>query len=161
MENEVGRPVKPVSASRAEQVHIVMPMDVNAGFNLFGGMLMQWIDVVAGVVARRHSESEILTAAVDHLEFLAPAHLNDTITLLGRVTYVGNTSMEVCVDTYVERMGRLNERLHVNRAFLTMVALDADGRPTRVPMLALETDEERADFEAGKKRKEMRRRSRQ
>lgn len=138
-----------------------MPVDVNAGFNLFGGMLMQWIDVVAGVVARRHSESEILTAAVDHLEFLAPAHLNDTITLLGRVTYVGNTSMEVCVDTYVERMGRLNERLHVNRAFLTMVALDADGRPTRVPMLALETDEERADFEAGKKRKEMRRRSRQ
>ena len=99
MENEVGRPVKPVSASRAEQVHIVMPVDVNAGFNLFGGMLMQWIDVVAGVVARRHSESEILTAAVDHLEFLAPAHLNDTITLLGRVTYVGNTSMEVCVDT--------------------------------------------------------------
>lgn len=65
------------------------------------------------------------------------------------------------MDTMWSCMGRLNERLHVNRAFLTMVALDADGRPTRVPMLALETDEERADFEAGKKRKEMRRRSRQ
>lgn len=159
MEHVSGRPSKTVAASRAEQVHIVMPADVNAGFNLFGGMLMQWIDVVAGVVARRHSGCEILTAAVDHLEFLAPAHLNDTVTLMGRVTYVGNTSMEVCVETYVERLSHPNERLHVNRAYLTMVALDRENRPAQVPMLELRTEEERADFEAGKRRREMRRHS--
>ncbi len=159
MEHVSGRPSKTVAASRAEQVHIVMPADVNAGFNLFGGMLMQWIDVVAGVVARRHSGCEILTAAVDHLEFLAPAHLNDTVTLMGRVTYVGNTSMEVCVETYVERLSHPNERLHVNRAYLTMVALDRENRPAQVPMLELRTEEERADFEAGKQRREMRRHS--
>ena len=62
---------KPVSASRAEQVHIITPVDVNAGFTLFGGMLMQWIDIVAGVVARRHSECDVRTASVDHLHFLA------------------------------------------------------------------------------------------
>lgn len=121
---------------------------------------MQWIDVVAGVVARRHADSDVLTAAVDHLEFLAPAHLDDIVTLLGRVTYVGTTSMEVCVDTYVERRSAGNERIHVNRAFLTMVAVDSERKPHIVPMLELLTDEERADFEAGRKRREARSRAR-
>lgn len=150
------RQQKPVSVSRAEQVHIIMPADVNSGFCLFGGILMQWIDVVAGVVARRHSDSDVLTAAVDHLEFLAPAHLDDIVTLMGRVTYVGNTSMEVCVDTYVERRTSGNERIHVNRAYLTMVAVDAEGSPTSVPGLLLTTDEERADYEMGVKRRAAR-----
>lgn len=81
--SEASRPVKPVSLSRAEQVHIIMPADVNGSYTLFGGALMQWIDVVAGVVSRRHSGMETRTAAVDHLEFLAPAYINDTVTLLG------------------------------------------------------------------------------
>ncbi|MEG2316193.1 MAG: hotdog domain-containing protein, partial [Clostridia bacterium] len=115
-------------------------------------------DVVAGVVARRHAGCEVLTAAVDHLAFLAPAHLNDTVTLLGRVTYVGRTSMEICVDTYVERMENMDERIHANRAYLTMVALDEEGLPTRVPGLLCEADAERADFAAGQKRRDARRR---
>ena len=154
------RPRKPVSLSRAEQVHIIMPADVNSGYNLFGGILMQWIDVVAGVVARRHAGCAVLTAAVDHLEFLAPAHINDIVTLMGRVTYVGNTSMEVCVDTFVEHIGGESERLHVNRAFLTMVAVGPDLKPTCVPALELQTDAERADFEAGRRRREERKRER-
>ena len=91
---------------------------------------MQWIDVVAGVVSRRHSGMETRTAAVDHLEFLAPAHINDTVTLQGRVTYVGNTSMEVCVDTYVEHLECPHDRSRVNRAYLTMVAAP-DAFPVR------------------------------
>ncbi len=121
---------------------------------------MQWIDVVAGVVARRHAETDVLTAAVDHLEFLAPAHLDDIVTLMGRVTYVGSTSMEVCVDTYVERRSAENIRMHVNRAFLTMVSIDADGKPSQVPELELVTDEERRDYEAGRQRRELRNRIR-
>ena len=154
--SEALRPSKPVSASRTEQVHIVMPADVNGSYTLFGGILMQWIDVVAGVVSRRHSGMETRTAAVDHLEFLAPAHINDTVTLQGRVTYVGNTSMEVCVDTYVEHLECPHDRTRVNRAYLTMVAIGGDGRPARVPGLALSTQEERDDFEAGRRRREMR-----
>ena len=150
------RPSKPVAASRAEQVHIIMPMDVNASFNLFGGQLMKWIDVVAAVVARRHAGSEVLTAAVDHLEFIGSARLNDIVTLIGRITYVGRTSMEICVDSYVEHIGGESERLHVNRAYLTMVAIGADHKPRVVPSLDLQSDEERVDFDAGKQRREAR-----
>ncbi|MBR2925857.1 MAG: acyl-CoA thioesterase [Clostridia bacterium] len=135
-----------------------MPGDVNSSFRLFGGLLMQWIDVVAAVVARRHADREVLTAAVDHLSFLKPASLNDIVTLCGRVTYVGNTSMEICVETFVERPERNKQRALVNRAYLTMVALDEDGQPTRVPRLLLETEKEKADFAAGERRKQNRKR---
>lgn len=149
---------KTVAYSKTEQVHIVMPGDVNSSFRLFGGLLMQWIDVVAAVVARRHADREVLTAAVDHLSFLKPANLNDIVTLCGRVTYVGNTSMEVCVETFVERPERNNVRALVNRAYLTMVALDEDGKPTRVPRLKPVSEQEKVDFEAGRRRKEARKR---
>lgn len=156
MESSLKRPGKPVSASRSEQVHIIMPMHANSTYTLFGGMLMQWIDVIAGVVARRHCEHETRTAAIDHLEFLAPAHINDTLTLVGRVTYVGNTSMEICVDSFVEKLGHPQERKLVNRAYLTMVAIDDNGKPIQVPELICETEEERAAFEAGKQRRALR-----
>lgn len=156
---ETNRSSKAVSASRAEQVHIITPGDVNAGYTLFGGLLMQWIDIVAGVTARRHSGCDVRTAAVDHLDFIAPAYINDIVTIAGRVTCVGTTSMEVCVDTFVERMSDPSRRLHVNRAYLTMVAVDRDGRPTAVPALLCETEAEKADYEAGMERRAMRKRS--
>lgn len=150
------RPAKTVAVSRAEQVHIIMPADVNGSHTLFGGILMQWIDVVAGVVSRRHAETETRTAAVDHLEFLAPAFINDTVTLIGRVTWVGNTSMEVCVDTFVEHINDPSKRMRINRAYLTMVAVNKDGKPTQVPELIPETLEEKTDYTAGQKRRLMR-----
>ena len=152
------RPKKTVAQSRAEQVHIITPADVNSGYTLFGGMLMQWIDIVAGVSARRHSGCNVRTAAVDHLDFIAPAYINDIVTIAGRVTFVGTTSMEVCVDTYVERMDCPAERLHVNRAFLTMVAVGKDGKPTMVPELICETEAEKADYEMGMERRALRKR---
>lgn len=159
MSNEPARMARTVSYSRAEQVHIISPADVNSAYTLFGGMLMQWIDIVAGVVSRRHSGCATRTAAVDHLNFIAPAYIDDIVTIAGRITFVGTTSMEVCVDTFVERLSNPNERLHVNRAYLTMVAIDADGKPTRVPELICETEAERADYEAGMERRALRRRT--
>lgn len=150
---------KPVSFSRAEQVHIISPIDVNSSYTLFGGMLMQWIDIVAGVVSRRHSGCQTRTAAIDHLNFIAPAYIDDIVTIAGRVTFVGTTSMEVCVDTFVERLSNPGERLHVNRAYLTMVAVDGDGNPVPVPRLICETEAERADYEAGMQRRAMRHRT--
>ena len=150
------RPRRAASLSKANQVHIVMPMDVNASYHLFGGRLMEWIDVVAAVAAKRHCHSEVLTAAVDHLSFLAPANLGDTVELVGRVTYVGNTSMEVCVETWVEYFGSEHDAKLVNRAYLTMVALDENGKPTQVPMLDLQTEQEKRDFEEGRQRREVR-----
>lgn len=153
------RKAKPVSFSRAEQVHIISPADVNSSYTLFGGMLMQWIDIVAGVVSRRHSGCATRTAAVDHLNFIAPAYIDDIVTIDGRITFVGTTSMEVCVDTFVERLSSPEERLHVNRAYLTMVAVDKNGKPTQVPELICETEAERADYEAGMERRALRRRT--
>ncbi len=149
------RQTKTVSESYAEMTQIVLPMYVNSSFRLFGGQLMQWIDVLAAVVARRHSGCKVTTASVEQLDFQAPAELDDIVVLRGRMTYAGRTSMEVCVDTFVE--SQLGERRQVNRALLTLVALDARHLPTEVPLLRPETDQERADYEAGRARKEARR----
>ena len=145
----------PVAYSRAEQVHIIMPGDCNQGFRLFGGKLMEWVDIVAAVVARRHSACEVTTASIDRLDFLASAKLNDIVVLQGRLVYVGHTSMLVCVDTFVEDSEcHAVTRTHVNRAYLTMVALDANRIPVAVPRLTLETEQEKADYTLGKLRRD-------
>ncbi len=140
---------RPVSHSRSEQVHIIMPGDCNQYFRLFGGQLVKWIDTVAAVVARRHSSCAITTASIDKLDFLASASLNDLVVLQGRVLYTGRTSMLVAVDTYVES-SQCKERALINHATLTMVALSEDNQPAPVPKLIPETDAEKADFEIGK-----------
>jgi acyl-CoA hydrolase len=147
-----------VAYSRAEQVHIIIPTDCNQNFRLFGGKLMEWVDIVAAVVARRHSSRDVTTAAIDRLDFLAPAKLNDIVVLSGRMAYVGHTSMLVCVDTFVEASDcdAVTRKL-VNRAYLTMVALDQSGRPVAVPRLMPETDEEIEEFKRGKARREAQR----
>ena len=148
------RPLRRARDSYTEQVQIIMPQHVNGAHRLFGGQLMAWIDVVAGVAARRHSGRTVTTASVDELSFLNPANLDDMVVLAARVTYVGRTSMEVRVDTYVERPD--GRRDPVNRAYLVLVALDESGKPTEVPDLAVETEEERAEWADGERRRLLR-----
>lgn len=145
------RPMRRVRDSYTEQVQIVMPQHVNGVNRLFGGQLMAWIDVVAAVAARRHAGRAVTTASVDELSFLHPAGLDDTVVLAARVTYVGKTSMEVRVDTYVERLD--GQREAVNRAYLVMVALDENAKPVQVPGLALQTEEERAEWADAERRR--------
>ncbi|NLB89718.1 MAG: acyl-CoA thioesterase [Clostridiales bacterium] len=145
---------KRVCESITEHVEIVLPAHINGYERLFGGKLMQWIDVVAGVVARRHSNREVTTAAIDHLEFQSPAYVNNTITLKGCVTYTGKTSMEVRVDTFLESLDGTRKR--INRAYLVMVALDEEQNPTSVPPLILETESEKIEWENAIRRREMR-----
>ncbi len=149
---------KPVSYSYTEQIQILMPSHINGSSRLFGGRLMEWMDVVAAVVARRHSGRDVTTACVDTLEFAAPAHVNDTILIIGRMTYVGRTSMEVRVETYTENREGLRRR--INRAYFVLVAIDEAENPVEVPRLALETNEDRLEWENGKKRRELRRKRR-
>ena len=146
---------KTVDASRAETVHIVRPNHLNAANRLFGGVLMQWIDEVAGIVAKRHSNCKVTTAAVDNLTFLHGAYQNDMIVIKGKLTWVGSTSMEVCVKTYVESLD--GSRRLINQAYVVMVALDENEKPTRVPKLIFETDEEREEWDAAAMRSEARR----
>lgn len=145
---------KTVEDSRTEQIQIIMPEHINGYKRLFGGKLMEWIDIVAAVVARRHSHRNVTTVCVDHLHFRAAAHVNSTVVLKGRITYTGKTSMEIMVETFVEELS--GEQNLINVAYLVMVALGDDDKPIRVPPLAPQTDEERAEFEEGKKRAEYR-----
>ena len=147
---------KTIRESRARQDHIIMPMDVNSDYTLFGGQLMQWIDVVAGVVARRHSGCQVCTAAVDHLDFIEPARIDDVVSVEGRIIYAGRTSMIVCVETLVEHPATGKKPIRTNLAYLTMVAMDKEGKPTTIPKLKAETEEDEADLRLGEERRAMR-----
>lgn len=140
--------------SYTEQVQLLTKADMNGYNRLFGGTLMKWIDVVAGVTARRHSGCNVTTVVVDTLQFKKPAFQNEVLSLRGRVSYVGKTSMEIQVKTFVENLDG-SKRL-INEAYVVMVALDENQVPTQVPELLLETEEEKELWEAGRKRNELR-----
>ena len=152
------RQKKTPSQSRTEQVHLLMPGHLNGADRLFGGRLMEWIDVVAAVAARRHSQRQVTTASVDSLQFRQPAYGGEMILLVGQVTYVGSTSMEVRVDTFAEELS--GERRMINRAYLVLVALDGEGKPTPVPLLDPQTREEKEEWDAGLRRDRLRRQRR-
>ena len=145
---------KTVDDSRVETVHIVRPNHLNGANRLFGGILMQWIDEVAGIVAKRHSMCNVTTASVDNLTFLHGAYQNDMVVIKGKLTWVGSTSMEVCVDTYVETLDGKRDR--INNAHFMMVALDENNKPVRVPKLVLQTDDEHLAWAHGEERRRIR-----
>lgn len=146
--------MKKVSDSMIEQVYQVRPEYLNGAGRLFGGKLMEWIDEIAGLVAIRHSQTNVVTASVDNLKFIRGAYQNDLLVMIGKVSYVGNTSMEIRVDTYVEDLNGM--RRPINRAYLTLVAINENGEPIEIPGIILENKGEEAEWEAGKKRKELR-----
>lgn len=142
-------------------VHIVMPQDCN-GYTkprLFGGQLMAWIDVLGAVTARRFAKANVTTVCVDHLTFLEGAYLNDTVVQEGRVTWSGRTSLEVRVDSYVERLD--GEKELINRAYMVFVALDDDDKPIALPQkFTPETLEEQYEFSAALNRQAIRKQER-
>ena len=153
-----GLVAKRVDESRTEQIQIVMSGDTNGYGRLFGGRLAEWIDIVAVVVARRHSGHEVTTVSIDNLYFKAPAYANETVVLIGCVTFVGRTSMEVKVETFAENLR--GERRMINRAYVVVVAIDEYEKPAPVPPLLLENDEQRAQWAAGEKHREFNKRRR-
>lgn len=152
------RKQKHVEDSRTENTYLIMPKHINGYGRLFGGILLQWIDEVAGIVAHRHAGSIVTTACVDNLNFKAGAYLGDTVVLIGRVTYVGKTSMEVRVDTYAEDAD--GTRRMINRAYEVLVALDENDKKIEVPGLIVETEAQRAEWTGGEKRYELRKKRR-
>jgi acyl-CoA hydrolase len=122
---------------------IVMPMHTNgvAGV-MFGGIMMQWIDVCAGVAAMRHAAGAVLTASIDRLDFMSPVQVGEIVVLQAQVNYAGKTSMEVGCRVETEDMVR-RDRRYVTKAYLTFVAVDALGKPRPIPQLELLTDEDR------------------
>ncbi len=161
MAERTGRPCKTPGSSRSEIIRGIKSEDINPNLRLFGGRLMSWMDEIAGLTAMRHAGTSVTTAAVDNLQFLKPVMMGDIIVMIARVTYVGGTSLEVRVDVYKEELGT-GSREEINRAYFTEVCIDEEGRPARVPYdIVPETDAERTEMHAARKRIEMRRIRRQ
>jgi acyl-CoA hydrolase len=146
---------RPVRDSYSEMNELVLPNDANPLGALLGGRLMHWIDLAGALAARRHSRNYVVTAAVDHLDFLTPAHVGDLIILRSGVNRAFHTSMEIGVKVWVENYIN-GSRHHVSSAYLTFVAVDRHGRHIPVPPVIPETDEEKRRYEDAARRREAR-----
>jgi len=141
--------------TRCVMTQIVMPMHTNGVSGvMFGGIMMQWIDVCAGVAAMRHAHGGVLTASIDRLDFLSPVRVGETVVLQAQVNFTSKTSMEVGCRVETEDM-RTGIRRYVTKAYLTFVAVDDKGRPRPIEPLELATaDDERRHADALRRRAE-------
>lgn len=149
-----------VSYSAVEVAQMMQPHHANAAGNVHGGQIMKMIDDAAGVVALRHARSNVVTASIDRLDFHDPVFVGNLVVLKASLNCVGRSSMEVGVRVEAEDL-QTGEVRHTASAYLTFVALDTHGQPRQVAPLLLETDEDRRRWEAGRQRREERRRTRQ
>jgi len=124
-------------ASQAVMTELVLPQHTNAFGTCFGGTILSWIDIAAGVCAGRHAGTTAVTVAFDDVHFITPIRLGDIVNVVARICHAGRTSMEIQVDVWRERYG--GPREHANTAFVVFVAVDAAGHPVPVPPIAVET----------------------
>lgn len=151
------RPIPPrsVADSQSEMTELVLPNDTNTLGNLLGGRLMHFIDLVAAMAAYRHARAHVVTASMDHIDFIAPVHIGDLVILKASLNRAFQTSMEVGVKVWVENAMAGTHR-HVSTAYLTFVAIDVNGRRLPVPPLLTETADEQRRFEDAGRRREQR-----
>jgi len=149
---------KPVSFSRLVLAQVMTPQDANYAGNVHGGNIMKLADTAAGVVAIRHSGRNCVTATVDRFDFHAPVFVGNLVTLKASLNYVGRTSMEIGVRVEAEDL-RTGKKTHTNSCYITMVALDGNGKPEEVPRLLLENEEDRRRHEAASRRVAERRKA--
>jgi acyl-CoA hydrolase len=136
-------------------VQLVLPNDANTMGNVLGGRVLHWIDLAAAIVAHRHCRTEAVTASMDEVSFQAPIRVGQLAVIAARMTFAGRTSMEIRVD--VQREDLLSgEREQTSTAYLTFVAVDGRGRPSAVPPLLFETEEERREARAAEARRARR-----
>ncbi|MCU0359915.1 MAG: acyl-CoA thioesterase [Bacteroidia bacterium] len=133
---------------------VVLPNDTNHVGNLFGGKLMQWVDITAAIAAQRHCGRVVVTAAINHVSFDNPIKQNSVVTLEAKVSRAFSTSMEIYVDVLVENTVT-GEKTKCNEAILTFVAIDQNGAPLPVPPLTPETDIEKKRFESALRRRQL------
>ena len=145
-----------VCESISEMAEIVLPNDANPLNALLGGRLMHWIDLAGALAAHRHSRQWVVTASIDHMDFLVPVRVGDLVILRSSVNRVFHTSMEVGVKVWVENY-RAEERRHVSSAYLTFVAIDAARNRVPVPPVIPETADEKRRYEDAARRREIRR----
>lgn len=146
---------RPVRDSQSEMDEIVLPNDANPLGALLGGRLMHWIDLAGALAAHRHSRNHVVTASVDHIDFLVPVRVGDLLILRSSVNRVFTTSMEVGVKVFVENYIS-DSAQHVASAYLTFVAIDREGNRLKVPAVIPESDEQKRRYDDAGRRREFR-----
>ncbi len=144
-----------VASTQSEMTELVLPNDTNTLGNLLGGRLMHFIDMTGAMAAYRHARTYIVTAAMDHIDFIQPVHLGNLVTLKSSVNRAFNTSMEVGVKVWAEDTQTGAQR-HVASAYLVFVAIDEQGRLQKVPRLLPETPDEIRRYADALRRREHR-----
>ncbi len=145
-------PGKPVRNSVSEYSELALPTDANGLGNVLGGKVMHLVDLAGAMAAMRHARKPVVTASIDHMNFLHPIHIGQLIVLHSKVNRVFHTSMEIGVKVMVEDL-MTGEKLHTCSAYLTFVALDTQGKPTVIPPVIPETEEDKRRYcEAGERR---------
>ena len=148
-------PARAVASSQSAMTELILPNDTNTLGNLLGGRLMNFIDLVGAMAAYRHSRSHVVTASMEHIDFIAPVHVGDLIILKSSVNRAFKTSMEIGVKAWVENtIAGIHH--HVASAYLTFVAIDPQGRRVPVPPLQLESDDDKRRFEEAVQRRTTR-----
>lgn len=147
-------PPRKIAESRSEMTELVLPNDANTLGNLLGGRLMHYIDLVAAMAAYRHARAHVVTASMDHIDFIAPVHVGDLLVLKSSLNRAFRTSMEVGVKVWVEHTIDGTFR-HVASAYLTFVAVSPQGGRVRVPPLEPETEEDKRRYDDAGRRREQ------
>ena len=144
-----------VASTQSEMTEIILPNDTNTLGNLLGGRLMHFIDLTGAMAAYRHARSHVVTAAMDHIDFIQPVHVGDLLILKSSVNRAFTSSLEVGVKVWVEHP-QTGILLHVASAYLVFVAIDTEGRPQKIPQLVPETPNEIRRFNDALRRREHR-----
>ena len=138
--------------SEAEMIVMMLPSDANPKGNVFGGVILKHVDLIAGLVANRHSgRANVVTASIDRMVFLKPVFIGNALIISARITYVRRSSMEIEVNVEAEDLDD-NSKVHAATAFVTMVALDKYGKPTKVPRLIMEDENDKKRYSEGELR---------
>jgi acyl-CoA hydrolase len=153
---EMNPAARTVASTQSEMTEIILPNDTNTLGNLLGGRLMHFIDLTAAMAAYRHSRTNVVTAAMDHIDFIRPVHLGDLLTLKSSVNRAFSTSMEVGVKVWAENT-RTGCVVHVASAYLVFVAIDDKGQRVRIPEAVPDTPSELRRYEGATRRREHRR----
>jgi acyl-CoA hydrolase len=156
----LGLQARSVADSQSEMTELVLPNDTNTLGNLLGGRLMQFIDLVGAMAAYRHARAQVVTASMEHIDFIAPVHVGDLVILKASVNRAFQTSMDVGVKAWVEN-AMAGTRRHVSSAYLTFVAVDEYRRRLPVPSLVAATPEELRRYEDAGRRRQQREQERE
>ena len=153
--DELNPAARTIASTQSEMTEIILPNDTNTLGNLLGGRLMHFIDLTGAMAAYRHSRTNVVTAAMDHIDFIRPVHLGDLLTLRSSVNRAFTSSMEVGVKVWAENT-RTGSIVHVASAYLVFVAIDNEGRRVRIPEAMPETSAEMRRFEGALRRRQNR-----